>query len=87
MFVEELTVTFCILMHSHPFPYFTRWNNFFDFLVSQRGRSPTNMGSTLKGKNLLLGMQVFPIPIADPFEEKGKNENNQVAFPEEEYTP
>ena len=45
------------------------------------------MGPTFKGKNLLLGMQVFPIPIADPFKEKGKNENNQVAFPEEEYTP
>ena len=45
------------------------------------------MESTLKGKNLLLGMEVFPIPIADPSEEKGKHENNQIAFPEEEYTP
>ena len=42
------------------------------------------MGSTLKGKNFLLGMQVFP-SIADTFAEKGKTETNQVTFPEEEY--
>ena len=61
-------------------------NNFCDFVFASLDKTALEIGSILKGKNLLLGSKFFSLRLDplrfDPFEKGGKNESGRVAYPE-----